>query len=324
MSGVRWERRLHQAGASSALALAPGHLVVHERNTRLVSLDPADGSVRWDVPVGTWPRAVVITGRRCLLLPQNTGLVLCLDLDSGDRVWTAGPYGFVGHLVVADDVVFVGGWRGYTPLRALDLGTGRLRWEADLREHIVRPMQVGAGLLTGRPGDRVLRLLDRRDGRPLTTWSLPSPLGDHETAFVADEAGGVLVRCGSRSIARLVPSAGTAELVVEADLPAVTMEYLGGLLWLWDRRSGYTLVNPSDGRTRGRVDPGRQLVGSVVPAGGGYVVAETNGALLRLSPQGRIGDRVVVGRRIRALHGLEPSGLLVVTKGSLLAFEHPG
>ncbi|MGW5641909.1 outer membrane protein assembly factor BamB family protein [Saccharopolyspora sp. NPDC003752] len=318
MIDIRWERRLHQAG--SVLALAPGHLVVHERNTRLVSLDPVDGSVRWDVPVGTWPRAVAIAGSRCLVIPQNTDQLLCLDLDSGERVWAAGPYGFVGHLVVAGDVVFAGGWRGYTPLRALDLETGRLRWKTDHREHTVLPLPVGEGLLVGRPGDNIVRLIDQRDARPLTTWTLPQPLVDHRPAFVADGSGGLLVRCGSRAIARLVPSTGTTDLLVEAehDLAPVAVNWLDGRLWLWERRGGYTLANAADGRLLGRVGPGQQLVRSVVPTRGGFVVADTSGALLRVSPQGQIDDRVVVGRRIRALRSSAPSGLLVLTKGSLL------
>jgi len=126
---VAWERQLHQAGSASALAVNTRYLVVHERRTRLVSLDPLDGSVRWDIPIGTWPRAVVISGPHCLVIPQNTGELLCLDLDNGERVWSVGLRGYVGHLVVAGDTVLVGGWRGYTPLHALDVDTGRLRWK---------------------------------------------------------------------------------------------------------------------------------------------------------------------------------------------------
>jgi outer membrane protein assembly factor BamB len=322
---VRWERHLHQAGSGSALALTPGHLVGHERNTRLVNLDPVDGSVRWDVPVGSWPRAVAIAGSRCFVLPQNTGQLQCLDLHSGERVWTAGPYGFVGHLVVAGNLVFVGGWRSYTPLRALDVETGQLRWETDHREHTVLPVPVRDGLLVGRPGDSTVRLIDQRDARPMTTWPLPQPLVDHDNrrAFVADGSGGLLVRCGSRAVARIVPSTGTTDLVVEAerDLAPVPVDRHDGLLWLWERRGGCTVATSAEGRILGRVDSGRQLVHSVVSAGGEFVLADTNGRLLRVSAQGSIGDCAVVGQRIRALRRLDQSGLLVVTKGSLLAVE---
>lgn len=325
MIDIRWERRLHQAGSGSKLALTPGHLVVHERNTRLVSLDPVDGSVRWDVAVGTWPRAVVIAGPRCLVLPQNTDQVVCLDLESGERVWAAGLYGYVGHIVVAGDLVFVGGWRGYTPLRALDAGTGEVRWTTDHREHTVLPVPVGEGLLLGQPGQSTVRLIGQRDARPMNTWILPEPLVDHDNraAFVADGSGGLLVRCGNRAICRIGPSTTTAELLIHAewDLAPVAAERVGRVLWLWRRHGGCILADVMDGRVLGEVGPGRPLVGSVVPSGGGFVVADTNGVLLHVGSQGQIGDRAVIGRRVRALRGLAPSGLLVLTKGSLLAAE---
>jgi outer membrane protein assembly factor BamB len=173
VADIRWERQLHQAGSASALAVTAGHVVVHERNTRLVSLDPVDGSVRWDILVGTWPRAVVVASAYCLVIPQNTRQLLCLDLDTGKRVWSFGLHRFAGHLVVAGDTVLVGGWRGYTPLHALEIETGRLRWETENRVHTVLPVPMREGFLIGEPGDCAIRLIDRRDARPLTTWTLP-------------------------------------------------------------------------------------------------------------------------------------------------------
>jgi outer membrane protein assembly factor BamB len=59
-----WERNLHQAGHAAGLAATAEHIVVHERRTRLVGLNPLDGAQRWDIPCGTWPRATVIVGER--------------------------------------------------------------------------------------------------------------------------------------------------------------------------------------------------------------------------------------------------------------------
>ncbi|MGC4892899.1 hypothetical protein [Micromonospora sp. DT31] len=44
------------------VAVASGHVAAHERGSRLVGLDAVTGAVRWDVPLGTWPRAVVAAG----------------------------------------------------------------------------------------------------------------------------------------------------------------------------------------------------------------------------------------------------------------------
>ncbi|MER5626124.1 PQQ-binding-like beta-propeller repeat protein [Streptosporangium sp. NPDC002544] len=78
-----WERQLHQRGSASALAVTEDRVVLHERHTRLVCLDRHDCSVRWDVPIGTWPRAVVVASDRCLVLPQDTDQLFCLDLTTG-------------------------------------------------------------------------------------------------------------------------------------------------------------------------------------------------------------------------------------------------
>lgn len=124
---IVWERNLHQAGRDTAVATAPGHLVVHERGTRLVGLDPDDGSVRWDVPVGTWPRDLILAGPYCLVLPQNPSDLLCLDVHTGTLVWRVELARFSGNVVVAGDTVLAGGWRDYTPVRAFDLATGAPR-----------------------------------------------------------------------------------------------------------------------------------------------------------------------------------------------------
>lgn len=124
---IVWERDLHQRGLGSGVAIAPGHVVVHERRTRLVSLDPDDGSVRWDVAAGAWPRDLVLAGSYCLVLPQIPSDLLCLDVHTGSLVWRAELARYSGNVVVTGDTVLAGGWRGYTPVRAFDLATGAPR-----------------------------------------------------------------------------------------------------------------------------------------------------------------------------------------------------
>jgi len=121
---IRWERPLHQAGVLSTVVIADGVLVAHERHSRLVRLDPESGSALWDVRVGTWPRSIAVAGQRCLVIPQDTDRLLCLDLATGDPLWHNDLRPYTGGLTVNGDLVHVGGWRGYTPVRAVDLATG--------------------------------------------------------------------------------------------------------------------------------------------------------------------------------------------------------
>ncbi|MGW4400395.1 outer membrane protein assembly factor BamB family protein [Amycolatopsis nivea] len=322
MIDIEWEHPLHQRGVASGLAVANGHVIVHERSTRLVSLDPADGAVRWDVPVGTWPRAMVVVGDRCLVIPQDNPRLSCLDLGTGRPVWSADLPAYSGHLVVSGNVVLVGGWRGYTPLRAFDLATGELRWETERPIHTVRPVPAGVGFLIGEPGDARVRLIDRHDGRVRAAWRLPRPLADNDAGSSIAEVGSgrFLLRCGRRALAEIVLSADTAREFVQAesDLVAAAPELAGGLLWL-SEPSGYTVVDPAVGRLRWRVDVGQRLVGEVVPTADGFLVADTSGVLFHLTSDGRIAKRTSVARRIWALRSAAPDRLFAVAKGSLIA-----
>jgi outer membrane protein assembly factor BamB len=319
--GVDWTRQLHQAG--TALAVTPGMLVVHERGTRLVGVDPDDGSTRWDVHVGTWPRALAVTGRRCLVMPQNADHLLCLDLETGERVWDCGLHPFTGHLVMDGDTILVGGWRGYTPLRVVDMATGRPRCETDGRVRTVRPVVAGAGFLVAEPDESTVRLLDRRDLREISSWSLPRPLvdSDDRAAFTAVTDHRLLARCGSRSVVEIVPSTGTVRefLSADRDLSSAAPAHVGGALWVHERRAGFTVADPVDGHVSYRVDVRQHLVDDVVRVDGGFVVAGTGGTLFHLDAGGQVIAQSTVSRRIRALRGLDPVRVLALTKGALLA-----
>ncbi|NUT48525.1 MAG: PQQ-binding-like beta-propeller repeat protein [Saccharothrix sp.] len=325
MIEVEWERRLHQAGSDAGLASHAGGVVVHERNTRVVCLDPVDGAVRWDVPVGRWPRAIVVAGSRCLVLPQDTDRLVCLDFGTGEVVWQADLRPYTGHVVVDGDTVLVGGWRGYTPLRALDTATGRTLWETAHRVHTVRPVAVGAGFLVGEPGGTSVRVVDRREPREISAWPLPSPLvgDDDEPAFTAVGPDRLVVRCGDHAVVEVVPATATVRefAVAGTALSSSAPQHVGGLLWLRERGTGVTVADARDGRVRWRVDVGRFPVGRVVPveSGAGFVLADGGGTLTRLDPAGRVTGRAAISGRVRALRPLGRNRVLALTKGALLA-----
>ncbi|MEV1121054.1 PQQ-binding-like beta-propeller repeat protein [Actinosynnema sp. NPDC049800] len=325
--GIGWERPLHQAGSGVDVAVGSGTLVVHERNTRLVGLDPEDGSVRWDVATGRWLRAMSVAGQRLLVLPQSTDELACLDLATGRDVWRVGLRRWTGHLVVDGDLVLVGGWRGYTPLRAVDVATGRTLWEAEHDVRTVRPAAGGGGFLVGEPGGARVRLIDRRDGRELRAWSLPHPLADHdhEAAFTAVGGDRFLVRCGEDAVVRIEPSTGAVSGLVLAGTPLVASapRHVGGLLWLGERGTGFTVADPHDGRVLWRIAvrpaPFGQVVADDRGRGDGFVLADAGGFLVFVDPRGQVVERVGITRRIRALRRLGPGRVLVITKGTLLA-----
>ena len=117
-----------------------------------------------------------------------------------------------------------------------------------------------------------------------------------------------------------LPSAGVRELVrAEVDLVSTAVEYTAGVLWLRELRGGYVAADPADGRVLWRLDAGQPLVDQVVRTPAGFVVASNNGVLFLLDFAGRLMECNAVTQRITALRGMGPAGLLVRTKGTLLA-----
>ncbi|MBE1491232.1 outer membrane protein assembly factor BamB family protein [Plantactinospora soyae] len=321
-----WRRPLHQRGSASALAIVPGHLLVHERHTRLVDLDPTDGVARWEVPIGTWPRDVVVDGTQCWVISQDRDELRCLDLHSGEVRWSAALPRWTAQVVVVGDVVLVGGWRGYTALRAFDRWDGTPRWKSPDRVRTVLPARVGDGpqVLTGGHDDNSVRLLDVRDGAEITRWAVPEPICavDSGPAFAAVGEDRFLIRCGERTVWQIRPGADEAGEFFRHDRAlVVTSPYpCGPTVWVREVGGGVVALDAATGQPRWRVDLGRATADGVVPTGAGYVLAAVRpGTLSLVDATGAVVDRVHVDQQVGGLRDLAADTLLVVGKGSLTA-----
>ncbi|MCF3181371.1 PQQ-binding-like beta-propeller repeat protein [Streptomyces polychromogenes] len=336
---VRWERPLHQRGNPRTVAVDGDCVVVHERLSRLVCLDPEDGSVRWDRPFGRWPRAVVAAGGRCYGIAQDVDALSCRDLRSGEELWSAPLPGYTGHVMVAGDTVLVGGWRGYTPLQAFDVATGRPAWRTGGRVHTVLPLGLGDGTaLLGGPGEAEVRRIRLGDGSEAERVRLPGalPYGDDRAVFTRAGDGRVLLRCAGGVLAELRFGTGTQvrTLPGPGGDPAATgpASEAGGLLWLREPR-GFLVLDPADGSPLWRVGAGRRMADGVVPVAEGFLVAGAQGTLFRLGPDGEVAGRLVLGQRIAGLLPGAPAGAngpgaragqaFALTKGTLVALGAP-
>ncbi|MFG2303388.1 PQQ-binding-like beta-propeller repeat protein [Actinacidiphila glaucinigra] len=326
--GTVWERTLHQRVDPRTLAVAGDRLVVHERWSRLVCLDRRDGTVRWDVPFGLWPRSVVVAGDHVLGIAQDSDVLRCWDLATGVALWEAALRPFTGHITVGAGTVLVGGWRGYSPLHAFDLRTGHPLWSTSQRRDTVLPLAVGDYALVGADSGTCLCLLGMRDGVERARWELPEPLTpvDAGAAFSRAADDRVLVRCGPGTVVEVRVECGTVRTLRRHDtaLMAAPVEYAGELLWLREP-GGYAVVDPSDGSLRRRVDLRQRPAEGVVPTGSGFLVGGDQGTVLRLDPAGRVVARAAVSRRVCALRPAGPDGhpehVVVATRGTLLALR---
>ncbi|WP_164545048.1 PQQ-binding-like beta-propeller repeat protein [Antribacter gilvus] len=320
---ARWRRQLHQHGGSSATggwAAGRDLIVVHERSTRLVGVDPRDGTTVWDVPFGTWPRAVVVSGDWCVGIAQNIAQLVCFDLSSGQRVWSADLPGFTGHLVCAGGVVLAGGWRGYTPLMAFDLRDGAPLWHSPRPVTTVAPVAVGEQVLLADPTTGDLRLIDPRDGNPVNAWPVPEPLvgDDSRTAFATLDAGRLLIAGASGAQWQIDPATSGARRfsTAGAGLPRAAL-VVGGLVWL-PAADGLVAVDPDTGGVRHRVRLDNRLVG-LVETDFGFVAAHRTGVLTGIDHEGKIRGRLVIDRQTAGLYQHETAGTLLFGKGTLSA-----
>ncbi|WP_434391285.1 PQQ-binding-like beta-propeller repeat protein [Melittangium boletus] len=142
----------------------------------LVSLDLADGGVRWErslapgagstgqfVDVDTTP---VLDNEGHVFAASYTGGLHCLDADSGDVVWTSVSQGITSLSLHGEVVIATGDDRLDTYLA----DTGRLIWSRDLEERAGLDVELVKGMLLV-PVQRSLLFVEPRTGKNLLSWN---------------------------------------------------------------------------------------------------------------------------------------------------------
>jgi len=126
IAGEIWRHDLHERPSHRSIVTRE-FLIVPERRTFLAKLNPVTGSAMWSAKVqNTWGW-LACTSDRVFYLNQHRR-VQCHDVETGEMQWAEDLQGYNGWLVAAGANILVGGWRGYTPLIALDATTGVMRW----------------------------------------------------------------------------------------------------------------------------------------------------------------------------------------------------
>ncbi|MFE6101511.1 PQQ-binding-like beta-propeller repeat protein [Streptomyces laurentii] len=315
---VLWERELHQRGRASAFVVGPDCVVLHERRTRLVCLERADGAVRWDVPLGTRPRGIVLTGDRVLVLPQAPDVLSCVDVRTGASLWSAPTPRWTGNLAVQADTVVIGGWRGYTPMSGLDLTEGSVRWATPSPVTSVRPLAWAGGVLTGSGYEAVL--LDPADGSDLARWRLPGPLAETDaSAFVPVDAERVVAVCGPSSLVAFGIGADKPVRLGSYD-PFGVVGHVHGSVWMLRSGRGFLAVDPTDGTSSWSSEGDQRVVVDPLPYADGLLVGDVGGGIRRLGPDGRNLERCSLpGRRLDGLAAAD-GGLFFAAKGTFGSF----
>ncbi|MDG4838516.1 PQQ-binding-like beta-propeller repeat protein [Micromonospora sp. WMMD967] len=302
---VRWSRLLHLRASESTSAAAPGALVVAERHSRLVRLNPGTGTPLWEQGVEDCWGTSVIAGERCLYLSQ-AGVLNCFDMHSGQRSWSTPNLSLHRYLSVSGSIAFLGGWRGYRPLIRVDLDNGEplpgqfpklaagssLAWPLPVRSGLER--SPADAVLIATANEAALLLLDARTGAARSEWALPEPVcfPDSGLAFNVDDDGRVVFLSGRRTVMALSPGSGVEVLWQhDRDLPPLPPILTGRTLWLAED-TGVTIIDLDRGARTEVVDLPHGATCGGVPVPGGALFARSGNHLVVLTPGGVIAARM--------------------------------
>jgi hypothetical protein len=328
--GEVWRHDLHQRPTSRAV-ISPDLLLVQERRSYLTRLDPASGASLWSARVQTPWGWIARDPERVYYLNQHA-VVQCHALESGEPRWTATMRGTNGWLVAAGPVVLMGGWRGYSPLAALDAATGEVRWQLDApgRERLSEPVAGPWGIAVASLDAQVVRFLDPATGALRAEVALPDHGQDAVDTPLLRRAGDQLVLAGrdGRYHALAAPGGNWAVLFKHpAGIATIAPPVFGDAVVFMDgagHLNCYGLVR-GDRRWTAAWQHGRRdhLPAARSPAGL-LAVGSANGRLAVFDRSGCPLWSKVVAKRIETdLAWLDDQTLVAGTTGVLVAARPP-
>jgi outer membrane protein assembly factor BamB len=193
---------LSQAG----VLLAVGDTLVAGLSGRLVGLNPLNGSVRWEAPVGSSrgtnevERLVDLVGPvsrvgNSVCVRAYSAAVGCVDTSSGVTSWVRPAQGIVG---VHGDETQVFGVEANGRIQAWKRSSGEPAWHTDrlLHRNLGAPMAVGRVVAIG-DSLGTLHVLSREDGSEMNRLStdgspvLMAPIMANNVLVVQTRKGGV-------------------------------------------------------------------------------------------------------------------------------------
>jgi hypothetical protein len=333
---ILWSRPLHLRSSPTAVAVTSDALIVAERHSRLVRLDPSSGALLWEQRVEDCWGTTVVAGQRCLYLSQ-TGVLHCFDLYSGRRMWSTPDLGFRHYVSLSGAFILLGGWRGYHPLMRVDLADGMpdpydspyaagdsLAWPLPLRL-MPAPDSAADAVLLASASRPELRLLDTRTGADLGAWPLPAPVHfpDSGNAYRLGDDGRIVFISGRRTVMAFRPAIGVEVLWQhERELPPLVPVLSDGRLLLAEDACITVVDLIGGGLTEvTSLPPGAAC--APIPVPGGALFARSDGNLVAIDRAAEIRARVRLPARIDRLFTGGSSLVHTIGKGHLATLNVP-
>ncbi|MEO7242568.1 MAG: outer membrane protein assembly factor BamB [Variovorax sp.] len=186
--------------------VAVGNTLVYGVGGRLVGVNPADGSTRWEAPVASprgtndVERLVDLTGSVArdgdvLCVRAYYASIGCVDAVRGTLLWSRPAVGAEG--VTADDRLVYGSEANGSVI-ALRRADGERAWSSDRLRYrsLSAPLAVGRSIVVG-DGSGLVHVLSRDDGAPQNRLPtdgsaiVAAPVLIGNTVVVVTQSGGV-------------------------------------------------------------------------------------------------------------------------------------
>ena len=186
--------------------LAVGDTLLVGLSSRLTGLNPSNGSIRWEAPIGTprgtndVERLVDLVGRTSRVGPVVCARAFqlgvgCVDAQRGTVLWTKPADGFEG---LHGDESLVFGAESDGKLVAWKRADGERAWVTDRLQYrrLTAPLALGRSVVVG-DNTGLVHLLSREDGSPLNRLSTDgsaiaaAPVVAGDTLVVVTQKGGV-------------------------------------------------------------------------------------------------------------------------------------
>ncbi|MDR2852073.1 MAG: outer membrane protein assembly factor BamB [Burkholderiaceae bacterium] len=192
--------------ARPGVMLAVGDTLVSGIGGRLVGMDPANGGLRWEVPVSS-PRGVTEVDQLTDLVGTVSrvgdnvcvrayaAMIGCVDAARGTLLWNKSAQGYTG---LSGDSSVIYGTESNGVVAAWNRDTGEKIWTVDRYKHrdLTAPVNVGRTVIVGE-GTGDLYFLSRTDGTSLARLSpdgspiVSAPVMAANTVVVLTNKGGV-------------------------------------------------------------------------------------------------------------------------------------
>ena len=141
-----WERDLHVAVNPHSVCLAEteGAVFLTERASHISKVDLFSGKTLWSQSVpGIWGWTS-FADNKLYYASQGEGLFV-FDGKSGEDLAQITPsYPFMGYIIVNENIIVTGGWRGYTDLQAYDINTFEKMWSIPLSSPDIQSISIPA------------------------------------------------------------------------------------------------------------------------------------------------------------------------------------